>query len=219
MDPGPGLRLLADGGTAEIVDVVDLMYRDFPYAVLTVVLGTYAVLFLLLRSVLLPLKAVFLNALSLTASYGALVFVFQDGHLSSLLRFQPLGFIEASLPIVMFCLLFGLSMDYEVFLLSRVREAWEQTGDNRRAVATGLARSGRIITGAALILVVVATAFVSADVVLIKALGLGIGLAIALDASIVRVLLVPATMRLLGNWNWWVPRAVLRLLPERAWEH
>jgi len=219
MDPGPGLRMLVDGGTAEIVDVVDLMYSEFPYAVLTVVLGTCVVLFVLLRSVLLPLKAVVLNALSLTASYGALVFVFQDGHLSGLLRFQPLGFIEASLPIVMFCLLFGLSMDYEVFLLSRVREAWEQTGDNRQAVATGLARSGRIITGAALILVVVATAFVSADVVLIKALGLGIALAIALDASIVRVLLVPATMRLLGDWNWWIPRAVLRLLPERGWEH
>ncbi len=219
MDPGPGLRMLVDGGTAEIVDVVDLMYSEFPYAALTVVVATYVVLFFLLRSVLLPLKAVILNALSLTASYGALVFVFQDGHLNSLLRFQPLGFIEASLPIVMFCLLFGLSMDYEVFLLSRVREAWDQTGDNRQAVATGLARSGRIITGAALILVVVATAFVSADVVLIKALGLGIGLAIALDASVVRVLLVPATMRLLGDWNWWVPRVMLRLLPERGWEH
>jgi RND superfamily putative drug exporter len=219
MDPGPGLRMLVDGGTAEIVDVVDLMYSEFPYAALTVVVATYVVLFLLLRSVLLPLKAVILNALSLTASYGALVFIFQDGHLSALLNFQPLGFIEASLPIVMFCLLFGLSMDYEVFLLSRIREAWEQTADNRLAVATGLARSGRIITGAALILVVVAAAFVSADVVLIKALGLGIGLAIALDASVVRVLLVPATMRLLGDWNWWVPGIVLRLLPERGWEH
>jgi len=219
MNPGSGLRMLVDGGTAEIVDVVDLMYSEFPYAALTVVIATYLVLFLLLRSVLLPLKAVILNALSLTASYGALVFIFQDGHLSSLLNFQPLGFIEASLPIVMFCVLFGLSMDYEVFLLSRVREAWDQTGDNRLAVATGLARSGRIITGAALILVVVAAAFVSADVVLIKALGLGIGLAIALDASIVRTLLVPATMRLLGDWNWWAPRIVLRVLPERGLEH
>jgi|UniRef100_A0A7C2BGQ7 RND superfamily putative drug exporter len=212
MDPGPGLRLWVDGGTAEIVDVVDRMYSEFPYAALTVVLATYVVLFLLLRSVFLPLKAIILNVLSLTASYGALVFVFQDGHFSSLLRFSPLGFTEASLPIVMFCILFGVSMDYEVFLLSRMREAWDQTRDNRIAVATGLARSGRIITGAALILVVVASAFVTADVVLIKALGLGIALAIALDASIVRTLLVPATMRLLGQWNWWVPRQMARAL-------
>jgi len=219
MDPGPGLRLWVDGGTAEIVDVVDRMYSEFPYAALTVVLATYVVLFLLLRSVFLPLKAIILNVLSLTASYGALVFVFQDGHFSSLLRFSPLGFTEASLPIVMFCILFGVSMDYEVFLLSRMREAWDQTRDNRIAVATGLARSGRIITGAALILVVVASAFVTADVVLIKALGLGIALAIALDASIVRTLLVPATMRLLGQWNWWVPRRVARTLEVVRMEH
>ncbi len=219
LDPGPGLRLWVDGGTAEIVDVVDRMYSTFPYAALTVVLATYVVLFLLLRSVLLPIKAIVLNLMSLTASYGALVFVFQEGHLSSLLRFSPLGFTEASLPIVMFCILFGVSMDYEVFLLSRVREAWDQTHDNRLAVATGLARSGRIITGAALILVVVASAFVTADVVLIKALGLGIALAIALDASIVRTLLVPATMRLLGDWNWWVPRRISRVLETVRIEH
>ena len=212
MDPGPGLKLWVDGGTAEIVDVVNRMYSEFPWAALTVVLATYIVLFLLLQSVLLPLKAIVLNVLSLTASYGALVFVFQEGHFSSLLRFSPLGFTEASLPIVMFCILFGVSMDYEVFLLSRMREVWDQTHDNRLAVATGLARSGRIITGAALILVVVAAAFVTADVVLIKALGLGIALAIALDASIVRTLLVPATMRLLGQWNWWVPRRMERAL-------
>ena len=212
MDPGPGLKLWVDGGTAEIVDVVDRMYSEFPLAASTVILATYIVLFLLLRSVFLPLKAIILNVLSLTASYGALVFVFQEGHFSSLLRFSPLGFTEASLPIVMFCILFGVSMDYEVFLLSRMRESWDQTQDNRLAVATGLARSGRIITGAALILVVVAAAFVTADVVLIKALGLGIALAIALDASIVRTLLVPATMRLLGQWNWWVPRRLARAL-------
>ena len=212
LDPGPGLRLWVNGGTAEIVDIVDRMYRAFPLAALTVILATYIVLFLLLRSVFLPFKAIILNVASLTASYGALVFVFQEGNFSSLLGFTPLGFTEASLPIVMFCILFGVSMDYEVFLLSRMREAWDQTQDNRTAVATGLARSGRIITGAALILVVVAAAFVTADVVLIKALGLGIALAIALDASIVRTLLVPATMRLLGQWNWWVPRRLARTL-------
>ncbi|MCS7246195.1 MAG: MMPL family transporter [Thermomicrobium sp.] len=219
MDPGPGLTVWVDGGTAEIVDVVARMYSEFPYAALTVVVATYVVLFLLLRSIFLPLKAIVLNVLSLTASYGALVYVFQDGHFSSLLRFSPLGFTEASLPIVMFCILFGVSMDYEVFLLSRMREAWDQTGDNRIAVATGLARSGRIITGAALILVVVAAAFVTADVVLIKALGLGIALAIALDASIVRVVLVPATMRLLGQWNWWVPKRMARTLESVRVEH
>jgi RND superfamily putative drug exporter len=156
-----------------------------------------------------------MNALSILASYGALVWVFQEGNLSRYLGFSGIGFVEASLPIIVFCILFGLSMDYEVFLLSRVREEWERTGNNALAVSVGLQRSGRIITSAALLVVVVAGSFITADVVLIKALGFGIALAVFLDATVVRALLVPSTMRLLGEWNWWLPSRLQRLLPAR----
>jgi RND superfamily putative drug exporter len=212
----PELTVMVDGGTAEIVDVVAEMYAEFPRAIALVVAATYLVLLVLFRSVLLPLKAILMNALSIVASYGALVWVFQEGNLSGLLGFTGLGFVEASLPVIMFCVLFGLSMDYEVFLLSRIREEWERTGDNTRAVAIGLQRSGRIITSAALLVVVVAGAFVTAEVVIIKALGFGIALAVFLDATIVRALLVPSTMRLLGDWNWWLPAPLHRLLPART---
>jgi RND superfamily putative drug exporter len=208
-----------NGGTAEIVDAVDVLYGDFPLAIAIIIAATYLALLVQFRSILLPLKAVIINTLSIVASYGALVFVFQDGHFSGLLGFTPLGFVEAALPVLMFCLLFGVSMDYEVFLLSRMREVWDQTGDNREAVALGLARSGRIITGAALIVVVVTASFVSAEVVIIKALGLGIAIAVAIDATIIRALLVPATMRLLGHLNWWAPKFVLRALPKHQFEH
>ena len=214
--PGGDLSLMVTGGTAEIVDVVDVMYSDFPIAVGMILIATYVVLFLLFRSVVLPLKAILMNTLSILASYGALVFIFQDGHFSGLLRFEPLGFVEASLPVIMFCVLFGLSMDYQVFLLSRVREEWERTHDNAHSVAVGLQRSGRIITSAALIVVVVTTSFVSADVIIIKALGLGIALAVTVDATIIRALLVPSTMRLLGDWNWWMPEWLRRVIPDRV---
>jgi RND superfamily putative drug exporter len=216
---GGDYEMLVDGGTAEIVDVVDEMYAEFPQVALVIVVATYSVLLVLFRSVVLPIKAIGMNVLSIVASYGALVFIFQEGHLSGLLGFEPLGFVEASLPILMFCLLFGLSMDYEVFLLSRVREAYLERGDNRASVAAGLQQSGRIITGAALIVVVVTISFVSAEIVLVKALGLGIAIAVALDATIVRALLVPATMRLLGDVNWYLPGWLGRMLPKRELEH
>jgi RND superfamily putative drug exporter len=215
LGPAYGLSVLVDGGAGEVLDVVTRLYSDFPRAALLIVLTTYLVLFILFRSVILPLKAIAMNTLSILASYGALVFVFQDGHFANLLGFTPLGFVEASLPIVLFCMLFGVSMDYEVFLLTRIKEAYDQTGDNARSVAEGLERSGRIITSAALIIVVVSLSFVAAEIVLIKALGLGVALAIFLDATIVRALLVPATMRLLGDWNWWAPR-LLRGTPRPA---
>lgn len=205
--------ILTGGGTAEIVDVVDEIYDRFWFVGGYVVLMTYTVLLVLFRSVVLPLKAIALNVLSILASYGALVFIFQQGHFHELLRFTPQGFVEASLPVIMFCVLFGLSMDYEVFLLTRIREEWDRTGDNRESVAHGLERSGRIITSAALIVVVVTGSFVTADVVLIKALGLGIAIAVTVDATIVRGLLVPATMVLLGRANWWLPGWLARLLP------
>jgi RND superfamily putative drug exporter len=216
---GGDYDVLVDGGTAEIVDVVDEMYAEFPRVAAVIILATYLVLLFLFRSAVLPLKAICMNILSIGASYGALVFIFQEGHFSSLLGFEPVGYVEASLPILMFCVLFGLSMDYEVFLLSRVREAYLETHDNRASVAIGLQNSGRIITGAALIVVVVTASFVSAEIVLVKALGLGIAIAVLLDATIVRALLVPATMRLLGDINWWLPTPVRRLLPRREFEH
>ena len=200
------------GGAAEVSDVVGRIAADFPRSALFIIVTTYIVLFLLLRSVVLPAKALIMNTLSIVASFGALVWIFQDGNLSAPLGFQPLGFVETSQPVILFCVLFGLSMDYEVFLLSRMREAWDRTHDNREAVATGLERSGRIVTSAALIVVVVAASFAFADIVLIKALGLGIAIAVALDATIVRALLVPATMRLLGEWNWWLPARLKRLV-------
>ncbi len=215
-----GIEIHVGGGTAEIVDVVDAIYRDFPIVASVIVVTTYLVLLTLFRSVLLPIKAIMMNVLSILASYGALVWIFQDGNLHELLGFTPQGFVEASLPVIMFCVLFGLSMDYEVFLLSRIQEEWERTGDNDRAVAVGLQRSGRIITSAALIVVVVTASFVSADVVLVKALGLGIALAVTLDATVVRALLVPATMKLLGGANWWIPGWLDRLLPRsRPMDH
>ncbi|MCC6628085.1 MAG: MMPL family transporter [Chloroflexi bacterium] len=211
---GPGLITLVDGGPAEIVDIVDGLYSDAPGALLVIVGATYLALLVLFRSVVLPLKAIVMNTLSILASYGALVWIFQDGNLSGTLGFTPLGFVEASLPILMFCTLFGLSMDYEVFLLSRVKEAYDKTGDNAASVAIGLQKSGRIITSAALIVVVVSASFVTADIILVKALGLGIAIAVFLDTTVVRALLVPSTMQLLGHVNWYAPGWLRRLLPN-----
>jgi len=211
----PGTSILVGGGAADVADVVDGVAADFPRTAIFIVITTYLVLFALLRSVILPAKALVMNALSITASFGALVWIFQDGNLSALLGFQPVGFVETTQPVILFCVLFGLSMDYEVFLLSRMKEVWDTTGDNTEAVARGLERSGRIVTSAALIVVVVAGSFAFADIVLIKALGLGVAIAVALDATVVRALLVPSTMRLLGHWNWWMPAALERFVASR----
>ncbi|HKV85674.1 MAG TPA: MMPL family transporter [Ktedonobacterales bacterium] len=215
--PPPGLHVLVDGGTAGVIDYVNTLYGAFPKALLGIALITYLVLMLLFRSLVLPLKAILMNTLSILASYGALVFIFQEGHFSHLLNFTPLGYVEASGPILMFCALFGLSMDYEVFLLSRIRESYDLTHDNTRSVALGLERSGAIITSAAAIVVLVSMAFASADMVIVKALGVGMALAVFLDATLVRGLLVPATMRLLGNANWWWPAPLQRLLPASVY--
>lgn len=214
VDAGGDANIIVGGGTAEIVDVVDVIYGSFPLVASLIVASTFLVLLFLFRSIILPVKAILMNVMSILASYGALVWIFQEGHLSKYLGFTPQGFVEASLPVIMFCVLFGLSMDYEVFLLSRIQEEWERTGDNERSVAVGLQRSGRIISSAALIVVVVTASFVSADVVLVKALGLGIAMAVTLDATVVRALLVPATMKLLGAANWWLPEWLGRLLPK-----
>ena len=169
--PPAGMTVLVGGGAADVADVVDRVRADFPRTALFIIVTTYLVLFVLLRSVVLPAKALVMNTLSIVASFGALVWIFQDGNLSALLGFQPLGFVETTQPVILFCVLFGLSMDYEVFLLSRMKEVWDRTGDNVEAVAGGMERSGRIVTSAALIVVVVAGSFAFADIVLIKALG------------------------------------------------
>ena len=153
----------------------------------------------------LPLKAVVLNILSILASFGALVFVFQQGHFQSLLGFTSEGITEASVPILLFSIVFGLSMDYEVFLLSRVKEEYEAHGDNTQAVAVGMEKSGRIITSAALVLILVSAGFASGDILIVKTLGVGIAVAILIDATIVRALLVPALMRIFSSANWWAP--------------
>ena len=214
LTPPAGMTVLVGGGAADVADVVDRVRADFPRTALFIIVSTYLVLFVLLRSVVLPAKALVMNTLSIVASFGALVWIFQDGNLSSPLGFQPLGFVETTQPVILFCVLFGLSMDYEVFLLSRMKEVWDRTGDNVEAVAGGMERSGRIVTSAALIVVVVAGSFAFADIVLIKALGVGMAIAVALDATVVRALLVPATMRLLGHWNWWIPARLDRFLAE-----
>jgi RND superfamily putative drug exporter len=213
-----GGDVLVTGDTAFDVDAVKYLVDRTPIAIGFVTLTTMVALFLLLGSFVLPLKAVAMNALSVAASFGALVWIIQQGHLANILNFTPQS-IEPSLPVIMFCIMFGLSMDYEVLLLSRIQEEYLQTGDNTAAVASGLERSGRLITGAAAIMVGVFVAFALADVVVIKSVGLGLAIAVALDATIVRALVVPATMRLLGRANWWAPWRLgrsVRLEPASA---
>ena len=204
--PGGDMTVLVTGITADQLDNVDSMYSDFPRVIIYVVVVTYIALLLLFRSVLLPLKAVVLNALSILASFGALVFVFQQGNFERVLGFTADGTTEATVPILVFSVVFGLSMDYEVFLLSRVKEEYERTGNNTRAVAVGMERSGRIITSAAAILIVVSAGFATGDILIVKALGLGTAIAVLVDSTIVRALLVPALMRVMSHLNWWAPR-------------
>jgi uncharacterized membrane protein YdfJ with MMPL/SSD domain len=206
-----GGQVLVDGQTAGDLDVIAFIRSHMIGALGFVLVVTYVVLFLMTGSLVLPLKAVLTNLLSISASFGALVWIFQQGHLSNWLHFTAQS-IDPTVPVILFALVFGLSMDYEVLLLARIQERWRATGDNTRAVAEGLERSGRLITGAAAIMVATFLAFGLADVVLIKSIGIGIAIAIAIDATIVRALMVPAIMRLLGNRNWWAPRPV-------AWLH
>jgi RND superfamily putative drug exporter len=175
---------------------------------LLVVAATMAVLFLTFGSVVLPIKAVLMSMISISASFGAVVWIFQDGHLSNLLQFTPAGTLIATTPVLMFAILFGLSMDYEVFLLSRIRERYCQTRDNRDAVAYGLTVTGGVITSAALIMITVFAAFAVGHVLAIQTLGVGMAVAVAVDATLVRGIMVPALMRLLGRANWWAPRPV-----------
>jgi uncharacterized membrane protein YdfJ with MMPL/SSD domain len=212
--PPPGGTVLVSGDTAVLSDLLGSLGRLLPYMALIVAGATVLLLFLAFGSVVLPVKALLMNVLSLTASFGAIVWIFQDGHLSGLLGFTPTGTLEATQPILVLAIVFGLSMDYEVFLMSRIREHYVRTGDNTAAVAAGLQRTGGIVTTAALLLVVVIGAFSLSGITFIKLIGVAMAIAIVLDATVVRGLLVPATMRLLGRWNWWAP-APLRRLHDR----
>ena len=203
VEPPEGVSFLVGGLSAGQKDFISSVYDKAPYAAAFVLGVTYLVLLYTFRSVFIPLKAVAVNILSLTASFGAMVFVFQDGNFSGLLNFTPLGFVDATLPILMFCIIFGVSMDYEVFLLSRIREAYENGDSNTASVSKGLVATAGIITSAAAIIIVVTGAFAFSSVIITKALGLGLAVAVFVDATIIRILLVPATMRVLGDWNWW----------------
>ncbi|CAI8334095.1 MAG: Trehalose monomycolate exporter MmpL3 [Candidatus Poseidoniaceae archaeon] len=203
-------QLLVAGFAAYSLDVQDAIVENLPIALAFIFISTVILIFIQVRSVIIPIKAIIMNILSISATFGMLVFVFQWGYGESLLNFtaQP---IETTNPVIIFCIVFGLSMDYEVLMLSRIHEEWEVTGDNTQAVANGLQKTGRLITGAAAIMVVVFMAFGLSSVVILKQIGLGLALAIFLDATIVRALVVPSTMRLMGKWNWWSPKWIERM--------
>ena len=210
VDPAGGTALVG-GQTADTVDLVASVGSHLVWMALIVVAVMLGLLFLAFGSVVLPVKAIVMNLISITASFGVITWIFSDGHLADLIGFTPQGYLDATNPILMLAILFGLSMDYEVFLLSRVREQWDLTHDNDAAVVAGVEKTGRIITSAALLLGVVIGAFALSGIVFMKMLGIGMLVALIIDATVVRALLVPATMKLLGRWNWWAPG------PMRRW--
>lgn len=198
-------RVLLGGDIAVDLDLNSHVFERAPLVVGFIIAMTWLALFVQFRSVFLPTKAILLNLTSLAASFGALVWIFQDGHLSGLLGFEPTGYTVILIPILMFCFLFGLSMDFEVIMLSRIREAWQETGDNTRAIDMGLRRSAGIVTSSAVLMLVVFAAFGTSELQIIKAIGVGLGIAVFIDATIIRLVMLPATMQLMGRWNWWMP--------------
>jgi RND superfamily putative drug exporter len=206
----PAFDTQVGGPAAELIDVKDKLSARLPLAVAMVVLATLVLLFMMTGSLVVPLKAVVMNILSLGASFGAMVWIFQEGHLSGILGFDSVGALDLWMPVLILIFAFGLSMDYEVFLLSRIKEVHDQTGDNDLAVAVGLQRSGRIITSAAALIVVVFAGFATGEVLAVKQLGVGLAIAVIVDATLVRTLLVPSTMKLLGERNWWAPAPLHR---------
>jgi RND superfamily putative drug exporter len=199
------------GPSAELVDSRDSILGSLPLAAAIIALVTFALLFLLTGSVVVPAKAIVLNLLSLTATFGAMVWIFQEGNLSGLLGFTATGTLNTSMLVLMFCIAFGLPMDYEVFLLSRIKEEHDRTGDNHAAVATGLERTGRIVTAAAALLGIVFLALATSGTTFLKMFGVGMALAVVVDATLIRAALVPAFMRLAGEANWWAPKPLRRL--------
>ena len=212
--PAPFDDVSIGGPSAQLVDSKESIFGRMPLAAALIGTITFIVLFLMFGSLLVPLKAVVLNMLSLTATFGAMVWIFQEGHLADFLNFSPTGFLDTSTPILMFCVAFGLSMDYEVFLLSRIKEEHDRSGLNEQSVAVGLEKTGRIVTAAAALLAVVFMAFATSGITFIKMFGIGLALAVIMDATLIRGVLVPAFMRLAGEANWWAP-APLRRFHDR----
>jgi len=220
--PGPGQeKVLVGGLTADTVDLLGSIKTHLPWMAGIIVAVMLVLLFLAFGSLVLPVKAVLMNVLSISASFGVITWIFGGGRLEGFLDYSSTGFLDATQPIFMLAILVGLSMDYEVFLLSRVREQWDRTAGsgltpterNTDAVAVGVQKTGRIITSAALLLAVVIGGFSTSGIVFMKMIGVGMLVALLVDATIVRALLVPATMKLLGRWNWWAPGPL-----RRFWE-
>jgi uncharacterized membrane protein YdfJ with MMPL/SSD domain len=210
----PGATVLVGGATADFIDFQDSLTRHLPIAFAIIVIATLVILFLMTGSVVLPIKSLIMNVLNLSAVFGLLVLIFQDGRFESLLDYTSTGAIEQTMPILLFAVAFGLSTDYAVFLLSRIKEARDNGASDSESVAIGLERTGRIVTAAALLFAVAIGAFATSQIIFIKQNGVGTALAVLIDASIIRALLVPSLMELLGKWNWWAP-APLRRLYER----
>jgi len=206
-----GRTLLVGGTSAFLHDTKASLLGDLPWTLGVIAVVTFVLLFLMFGSVVVPAKALVLNVLSLSATFGALVWVFQEGHFADLLGVTATGSLEITMPILMFCIAFGLSMDYEVFLLSRIKEEHDLGADNVASVARGLERTGRIVTAAAVLIAVVFLAFATSEVSFMKMFGVGMTLAVLVDAFVVRATLVPAFMRLAGNANWWAPRWMKRI--------
>jgi uncharacterized membrane protein YdfJ with MMPL/SSD domain len=210
--PNPaGSQLLVGGAAAQFVDLQDSLKSHAPIALAIVIVATLIVLFLMTGSVVLPVKQLVMNALNLSATFGILVFIFQDGRLEGLLDYRSQGALEQTMPILLFAVVFGLSTDYGVFLLSRIKEAHDSGIPNSEAVAVGLERTGRIVTAAAVLFAIAIGAFATSQIIFIKENGVGTALAVLIDASLIRALLVPSLMELLGDWNWWAPRPLRRL--------
>jgi RND superfamily putative drug exporter len=208
------------GESAQLVDTKASVLRILPWTLGLIALATFVLLFLMTGSLLVPIKALLLNVLSLTATFGAMVWIFQEGHFSGLLGFTPTGSIDIFTPILMFCIAFGLSMDYEVFLISRIKEEYDLDRDNEHAVVVGLQKTGRIVTAAALLLTIVFVGIATSKVSIVQLFGVGLSLAVLVDAFLIRATLVPAFMRLAGRLNWWSPRWLRRWhLRYGIWEN
>ena len=210
----PGMSMELTGSPVSNLDVMKSISHILPFAILWIMVFTYLILLVLLRSLFLPLKAILMNLLSLSACYGALVFVFQEGYFHQLFNFQPQGMLDISLVVIIFCAIFGFSMDYEVFLLTRIKESYESTHDNDKSIIFGIEKSSRIITSAAIIVIFICGSFLVADVLMVKAFGFGIAVAIFVDAFLIRTFLVPATMTLVKKWNWYLPKWLDKILPK-----
>ena len=204
------------GLSAQIVDITAESLHKLPIVAGTTIAVTFVVLALVFRSLVIPLKAILLNSLSIVAAYGLLVVVFQQGHGARLFDFRPVGSTQVYLPLLTFAVLFGISMDYEIFLLRRIKEEWEHSGDNSAAVSLGLQRTAGVITAAAAIMVAVFITFTFARLMEIKQLGFSLAAAVLIDATLIRIILVPAAMQLMGHWNWWFPTWLDRRVPHIA---